>query len=638
MQPSFKRTLKRFSADRRGNVAIMFGLALIPLIGLTGVGVDYTRASQLRARMATASDAAVLVAVKSTGLTLEQRTRAADAVFAANLGTDLSLYGITGTLIKLDGNGYRYEANARYTYAVLKALPGAGASTPLRVFSEASAGDSKVEVALVLDNTGSMANDMAVLRSAAADFTNILFDAAPGTNALRMSVVPYVTAVNPGRMNLGMSSVDARGDSSWHAIALRDRYIGWIPNCNMDPYYVPGPPGPPGPTPPPDPYAGPGRGGRGVWLQDALRKLASVGQELFGISSAAAQVGTYGTPNRTAPWSGTNVTISPPYTAAPVNALIPTGFSSSNPCVLNNPSKISHLDLFDGIRTRSGARAQWKGCVEARAEPFDVTDDPPTIGNPNTQFTPYFWMDEVGAAADGNVNGYVNNYIDDATVMPQAWTPGGDWERTYNILKYDGASRGATYTENPPTTGGPNMACPDELLRLTDNRAAVLNKVRSLSHWNGGGTISSEGIAWGWRTLSPKAPFADGVAYGTPNTKKFLVLMTDGENELGESNIGGPTLSHYSAYGHLRYRFSRDNFQLASNYLDDRMSLVCENAKAAGVQVITILFRVNTMRSKNLLERCASDRKLFYIASNQNELRSAFQDVAAVIGRIRLTK
>jgi hypothetical protein len=59
------------------------------------------------------------------------------------------------------------------------------------------------------------------------------------------------------------------------------------------------------------------------------------------------------------------------------------------------------------------------------------------------------------------------------------------------------------------------MACPGELLRLTSNRSTVLSKISCLKHWNGGGTISSEGIMWGWRTLSPRAPFADGAAYGT---------------------------------------------------------------------------------------------------------------------------
>jgi hypothetical protein len=47
------------------------------------------------------------------------------------------------------------------------------------------------------------------------------------------------------------------------------------------------------------------------------------------------------------------------------------------------------------------------------------------------------------------------------------------------------------------------------VLPLTTQKAAVLDKVRSLKHWNGGGTINSEGVMWGWRVLSPTAPFTE---------------------------------------------------------------------------------------------------------------------------------
>jgi hypothetical protein len=306
--------------------------------------------------------------------------------------------------------------------------------------------------------------------------------------------------------------------------------------------------------------------------------------------------------------------------------------------VIRNPDKISNLDLFDGIRTRSNGRAQWKGCVEARPEPFDVTDDPPNPNNPNSQFVPYFWPDEPGRSAQGRDMGYVNNYIDDGE-LPTGWDRGWEWEWQANLFKYDGSNRGANFSENPPNASGPNMACPDELLRLTSNRNTVLNKIQGLSHWSGGGTISSEGIMWGWRTLSPNQPFADGVPYGTRDNKKVLVLMTDGENLIGGNNVGGPVMSHYTSYGYMRWgRFPSENFQVAQRYLDDRMRLACTNAKAKNIQVITILFRVNTTNATNLLRNCASSGNLFYLARDQNDLQRAFTEVAQQIGKIRLTK
>lgn len=634
------RFLNRFVRNDRGGVALMFGLAVVPLIGLAGAAVDYNRASQLRAKMASAADAAVLAAAKMSGKTEGERRAAANATFNANLGTDANLLRVRGQLQSLGDNGWRYSATAEYKYVLVKLLPGLGNTASLDVVAEAAPGGNTLEVAMVLDTTGSMAADMATLRLAASDLINSLFDSAGNGGGLKVSVVPFVASVNPGRTNLGLNAVDTRGDSSFQAAWMRTRWIGNIANCNGNPFYVPpppGPPGPPGPPPPPNPY---GRGGRGVWLSDSLNKLANIGKELFGVKDAAAQVGTYGTPNRTAPWSGTSIEVRPPYTPAPVQALVPTGFTRPETCVLANPAKISHLDLFDGIRTRSGSRAQWKGCVEARPEPFDTTDDPPSLSNSNTQFTPYFWPDEPGLASEGTASGYVNNYLDDATTMPLGWEDGGEWKRGPSILKYDFTNRNANYSEVGPNTNGPNMACPDELLRLSNSRSALLGRISSLSHYNGGGTITSEGIMWGWRTLSPNAPFSDGAPYTRPKNRKIMIVMTDGENEVGENNTGGPTLSHYSAYGYLRDggRFPQEHFQRASEFLDGKTRTACQNAKAAGIQVYTILFRVNTPEARQLLTNCATDQKMFYLAANQNELRKAFTDIAESINKVRLTK
>lgn len=49
--------------DRSGNVAMIFGLALVPVIGLIGAGVDYSRAANVRTRLQAAADAAAVGAV-----------------------------------------------------------------------------------------------------------------------------------------------------------------------------------------------------------------------------------------------------------------------------------------------------------------------------------------------------------------------------------------------------------------------------------------------------------------------------------------------------------------------------------------------------------------------------------------------
>ncbi|MBV8568527.1 MAG: pilus assembly protein [Methylobacteriaceae bacterium] len=58
---------QRFTEDRKGNVAMIFGLSLIPMLGLVGAAVDYSRAAQVRAQLNSTADAAALAAVSKSG-------------------------------------------------------------------------------------------------------------------------------------------------------------------------------------------------------------------------------------------------------------------------------------------------------------------------------------------------------------------------------------------------------------------------------------------------------------------------------------------------------------------------------------------------------------------------------------------
>ncbi len=54
---------RNFLRDRRANVAMMFGLMVVPLIFIVGMGIDYGTAARLKSKMNAAADAAVLAAV-----------------------------------------------------------------------------------------------------------------------------------------------------------------------------------------------------------------------------------------------------------------------------------------------------------------------------------------------------------------------------------------------------------------------------------------------------------------------------------------------------------------------------------------------------------------------------------------------
>jgi Flp pilus assembly protein TadG len=58
--------LGRFAGDRKGNVAIIFAFSLLPIALLTGMGVDYTAATQKKAMLDAAAAAAALAGVTPT--------------------------------------------------------------------------------------------------------------------------------------------------------------------------------------------------------------------------------------------------------------------------------------------------------------------------------------------------------------------------------------------------------------------------------------------------------------------------------------------------------------------------------------------------------------------------------------------
>ena len=48
--------LRRFLQDRRASVAPMFALAIVPVVGLTGAAVDYSRANSIKISLQAALD------------------------------------------------------------------------------------------------------------------------------------------------------------------------------------------------------------------------------------------------------------------------------------------------------------------------------------------------------------------------------------------------------------------------------------------------------------------------------------------------------------------------------------------------------------------------------------------------------
>src|SRR4051812_16735847 len=106
---------RTFASDTAGNVAVIFCLALIPLIGFTGAAVDYARANNARSAMQAAIDSTALMLSKDAAtLTQSQLTQKARDYFNSmfthpeaqnvSLTASYSTSNITGQTIALVGN------------------------------------------------------------------------------------------------------------------------------------------------------------------------------------------------------------------------------------------------------------------------------------------------------------------------------------------------------------------------------------------------------------------------------------------------------------------------------------------------------------------------------------------------------
>ncbi len=198
--------IREFYADRRGNIAILFGLALLPIVGAMGVAVDYSFANESRTKMQAALDITALSLSKMMPLNQSELESNGRKIFLANLGKTpltLSESNIAEQLsITADIGKLTLEVNTEYPIKMAgvlsKFMP---TDIPIGSHTEVVWGQGKVEVALALDNTGSMASSgkLTQLIAASHRLIEILKSAAQNPGDAKVGIVPFgfQTKVDP---------------------------------------------------------------------------------------------------------------------------------------------------------------------------------------------------------------------------------------------------------------------------------------------------------------------------------------------------------------------------------------------------------------------------------------------------------
>ena len=307
----------------------------------------------------------------------------------------------------------------------------------------------------------------------------------------------------------------------------------------------------------------------------------------------------------------------------------------------------------------------WNGCVEARMRgtaaagtDYNVNDVAPTSAAPVTLFPAYFAPDTPS--------------IRNTTAYPVAWR-GRNWSGTY----IPETTTDPHETTGIPTANRDDFTDPELLVYRQKNQAKYLNRVigtESLTSatdgpWKGcakssivpltykranveagitamaaaGNTLIAEGVAWGWRVLSPTEPFtkveasasfpADTIStYHHPRWLKIMVVMTDGDNDIsaGVDTLNGTT---YTAYGRGKEPLGLNRFGTTSNSsimpaLDTAMSEACAKAKAEGIELYVTSFGDGvSAATKAKLQACATDADNYQHATSSADLAAFFNHI-----------
>ncbi|MCJ8309171.1 MAG: pilus assembly protein [Hyphomicrobiales bacterium] len=689
MLKRFVERVNGFKEDVRGSIKLLVGLSTPFLLLITGAGVDTAELYRSRVNFQNAVDAGALMAAKTLAATgsVTRASAAGEELFYGNIrniAADVGDASITFDMGDGDCASSPVVANAtlrkKVFFAFMRAattnVSGAGGGTGLidgrkrateeqemvhmTASAEVQCGSDTIEIALVLDNSGSMGSSgkIGTLRSAAADLVNTLHTTMgqqSRPDPIKFSLVPFAGMVNVGPNNRNASWMDTTGVGTYH-----HEYLDWDSDPNA------------------------------VKVGNTYR--TSSGQpltrftlfdQLPGISWAGC------VESRPYPEHTRDTT---PDVSKPETMFVPT-FAPDTPdnwsgdyeqiltvsagqeiCVQFRSATYWRRGRWrtrsnrrcevwsDGYRnTRHpqdwGYRPRWDDRIEyQRGEFIGNTGGSSSYQNGNRiyeerYYNNYLRDDHNFPASLGHPKSAENTGTGDDQYKRQRWT----WKYFNNpsVRDVNNNRSGLPYVLG--TAGGPNAFCTvQEITDLTTSRSAVINDIASMQAR--GSTNIPAGVSWGWRTLSPNEPFTNGRDYSVADNKKIMIVMTDGNNTnypITSNSYSRRNKSYYNTWGHSENERIFDGFDAIANpshsyttfrmAMDEHLVETCANVKAAGISIYTIAFDVpNGSSVKTMLENCASSdiggNKQYYDAQNNSQLVATFQSIAEQLAELAITK
>jgi Flp pilus assembly protein TadG len=651
--------LHRLARDARGNTLAIVGAALVPLAGMIGSGVDMSRAYMAKTRLQSACDAAALAGRRVMQNDTLDATVTNEATRFFNFNFPQRLYNtatFTPAVTRPSSGTVRVTASTTIPTSIMKIF--GFTSLPLSVTCDASLNFVNTDVMLVLDTTGSMANDANDLPTTPAnskiqalrDAVMALYDQLAPTQTqlqaagmrLRYGVVPYSSSVNVGAL---IRSVNA------------------------------------------------------AYLSDSVTyqsRLANY-HTLNSSSSAGATYWEYYT--STAPYSTTNVALATSITQGNCLSFMNNqsfgGFTPTptNPTSGGPPPATTVVASFpsDNSATQGGNNGEWgwtgapdtsgtnESCRRKRTDTtttynYTYTDDiyqpvtydtsqyklgnavtlasadngsTPTSGSYSAQALPPIATGESDTTSTWNGCIEERDTVNTITSSSGYAIPATAYDLNVNLIPNSAATRwrpmwaavvhlrtpGSASATSGTWMGGlnnANWACPVAATRLTAwTRAAMQSYVNTLNPL--GGTYHDIGMIWGARMLSSGGIFADSPdTFGGMPVSRHIIFMTDGQL--------APNCNSYTAYGVEQNDMRVTGAGSCPNQYDrhlQRFKMICNAAKSMNISIWVIAFGTSLSTD---MQQCASNANQASTAADRNALIARFQQIGSQIGALRLTQ
>ncbi len=675
--------LSRLRRDEAGNVLMIMGASLIPMLAIIGGTVDISRGYMVKVRLQQACDAGALGGRQAVGEgTFGPIAQArAQALFDANYPANYQ--GSSGTVFTPSSTDSGITIKGTATTTMPTVIMGLFKDEPelkglktqsIKLTTECNAklDVNNSDVSMVLDTTGSMKcpndnNDaqcttylnsfsgssipeasnsrIAALKTATSNFVNILNGAAASSTArIRYSIVPFAQTVNTGKLLYALNPnyiVGGNANENWNYQSRRAVYtadIGPVVTTTYD--------------------ESASINGYTAYLQTGECSKFS--------NNVAASVAYY--KNR---WN--YVTWQPSV----------FGYSNGKPATNSGDPNASFNFVFKDRGGLGNAGNDYLSCTRT------VTRTGPTRGisydpnAPGAVFKEYEYLQRAlpvsayvasgltgGSAVpdlfnipsdSGGTQSWAGCILERDTVAtsnltfnastkkmttPNMWDLDIDAAPTNDVAtrwrpywpesgyyRYSGVSNNKlVYTDATVSKGGEAYAgCPYEAKALQKFTNAEFNAyIANLTP--GSGTYHDIGALWGLRLASPEGIFAANVNEAPPNNgyvSRHMIIMTD----------GAPGAQNYltDAYG-VEVHDKKITGDGSNTNLDNlhvaRFKAICEAAKAKKIRVWFVAF--GTTLSADMIA-CASPDST-YSATNSAQLNSAFVDIAQSVSELRLTK